>query len=82
LIKISPFITRENFAKHTKSVLIDFARTDFIDSASLGMLLVLREYVEKNEGTTTIELIICKKEVFEILEISNFSKLFSIPKAS
>jgi HptB-dependent secretion and biofilm anti anti-sigma factor len=72
----------QNIDEHTKSVLIDFARTDFIDSAALGMLLVLHEYVGKNEGKTTIELINCKKEVFEILEISNFSKLFSIPKAS
>jgi HptB-dependent secretion and biofilm anti anti-sigma factor len=70
----------QNLDEQTKAVIIDFAKTDFIDSAALGMLLVLRDHVEKNKQDITIELINCKKEVFEILEISNFSKLFTIRK--
>jgi HptB-dependent secretion and biofilm anti anti-sigma factor len=72
----------QNIDEKTKSIIIDFGRTDFIDSAALGMLLVLRDYTEQNDNINTIELINCKKEVFEILEISNFSKLFSIRKSS
>lgn len=44
------------------------------------MLLILREYIEESGKTIAIELINCRKEVFEILAISNFSKLFSIRK--
>jgi len=70
----------QNINEKTKAVLIDFGKTDFIDSAALGMLLILRDYAEQSGKTIAIELINCKKEVLEILEISNFSKLFSIRK--
>lgn len=66
----------------TKSIFVDFGKTDFIDSAALGMLLILREYIEKHGQAISIKLINCKKEVLEILEISNFAKLFSIQNST
>jgi anti-anti-sigma factor len=72
----------QNLEPQTKSILIDFGKTDFIDSAALGMLLILREYIEKHGQSITIKLINCKKEVLEILEISNFAKLFSIQNSA
>lgn len=70
----------QNLDDKKKVIIIDFAKTNFIDSAALGMLLILREYIEESGKTIAIELINCRKEVFEILAISNFSKLFSIRK--
>ena len=62
----------------TNQITIDFLRTRYIDSASLGMMLILREYVGKHcrVQENNIELINCTRDVIEILRVTNFEKLF------
>lgn len=59
-----------------KSYIIDLSGTDYMDSSALGMLLLLREYAGGDKGNIQIKN--CNSEIKEILEISNFDRLFSI----
>lgn len=54
---------------------LDFSATDYMDSSALGMLL-LRDYAGGDNAR--VELTKCQAEVKNILEISNFQKLFKI----
>lgn len=56
--------------------IIDFRDADYIDSSALGMLLLARDYAGGDNGK--IEIINCGAEIKNILEISNFQKLFKI----
>ena len=38
----------------TQNIRLDFARVDFIDSAGLGMLLLLRDTCDKNKKSLTL----------------------------
>jgi anti-anti-sigma factor len=58
------------------SYIIDMRNTDYMDSSALGMLLLLREHAGNNTGN--ISIINCNQEIKNILEISNFQKLFTI----
>lgn len=55
---------------------IDLARTDYMDSSALGMLLLLREHVQGGRGR--VRIVNCNSEIRKILEIANFDKLFEI----
>ena len=55
---------------------IDMRNTDYMDSSALGMLLLLREHVGDDRSKVTITN--CNEEIKNILEISNFNKLFEI----
>ena len=55
---------------------IDFSKVDYMDSSALGMLLLLRDYAGGNNAN--VELINCSSDISNILEISNFHKLFTI----
>ena len=70
----------EKIQSSTNRVTINFQRTRYIDSASLGMMLILREYVGKNCNVqeNNIELLHCSPDVAEILRVTNFEKLFVI----
>lgn len=59
-----------------KAVEVNLARTDYLDSSALGMLLVLRDKVGENKNAILIKNI--KPEVRKILEIANFDKLFTL----
>lgn len=54
---------------------IDLARTDYMDSSALGMLL-LREHVQGERSR--VRIVNCNPEIRKILEIANFDKLFEI----
>ena len=54
-------------------VLVDFAATTYIDSAALGMLLLLRDRVG---DARHIRLVNCKGQPDQVLRIANFHKLF------
>ena len=55
---------------------INFARVDYLDSSALGMLLLLRE---KAEGKgKRIVLSGLQGTVKQVLDIANFSKLFTL----
>lgn len=54
-------------------VVVDFASTTYIDSAALGMLLLLRDRVG---DARHIRLANCKGQPDQVLRIANFHKLF------
>jgi anti-anti-sigma factor len=53
---------------------VDLRGTEYIDSAALGMLLVLRE----SAGSATVRITNSRPAVRKILQIANFNTLFSI----
>jgi anti-anti-sigma factor len=58
------------------SYLIDLQAAEYMDSAALGMLLVLREHV--GNDAARIEIANCNPGVRKILAIAHFDRLFSI----
>jgi HptB-dependent secretion and biofilm anti anti-sigma factor len=54
-------------------VVVDFGSTTYIDSAALGMLLLLRDRVG---DARHIRLTNCKGQPDQVLRIANFHKLF------
>jgi len=66
----------ENDANTVRKISIDLARTDYIDSSALGMLLILRDKVDEDKDAITI--INAKPDVKKILQIANFDKLFTL----
>ncbi len=60
----------------TSYVVLDFSGVEYMDSSALGMLLLLKDYGDKENKR--IELINCQDTVREILDIVNFGKLFTI----
>lgn len=54
-------------------VVVDFSGTTYIDSAALGMLLLLRDRVGDPRH---IRLANCKGQPDQVLRIANFHKLF------
>jgi len=54
--------------------IVDLRSTEYIDSAALGMLLVLRE----SAGSATVRITNSRPAVRKILQIANFNTLFSI----
>lgn len=59
-----------------RSVTVDFAGVDYLDSSALGMLLMLRDKmggVSKEVGLTGV-----RGNVKQVLDIANFGKLFQI----
>lgn len=54
-------------------VVVDFGSTTYIDSAALGMLLLLRDRVG---DARQIRLANCKGQPDQVLRIANFHKLF------
>ncbi|MCQ3830486.1 STAS domain-containing protein [Microbulbifer elongatus] len=64
-----------------KVFLVDLAATDHLDSAALGMLLLLRDYcveVGREREQPTVELMNANAHVAHILTVSNFDRIFSI----
>lgn len=55
---------------------IDMSRTDYIDSAALGMLLLLRERAGGDSAKICISG--CQTDVRKVLEVSRFHQLFEI----
>ncbi|MDD2740832.1 MAG: STAS domain-containing protein [Rhodocyclaceae bacterium] len=59
-----------------KSIAVDFAGVDYLDSSALGMLLMLRD---KMSGVSKdVSLIGVQGNVKQVLDIANFGKLFRI----
>ncbi len=57
---------------------IDLSRAEYIDSAALGMLLLLREKAGGERAHITISG--CQGGVRQILEVSRFHQLFDIER--
>ncbi|MCW8931522.1 MAG: STAS domain-containing protein [Gammaproteobacteria bacterium] len=56
--------------------IIDMSSTEYVDSSALGMMLLLREHAGGDQANVTIKG--SRKEVKDILIVSNFDKLFTI----
>ena len=59
-----------------KTIQVDFAKVDHLDSSALGLLLLAREAA--SAVGATIELIHCTGMVAKVLEVATFSRLFAI----
>ncbi|NBO17628.1 MAG: anti-sigma factor antagonist [Proteobacteria bacterium] len=59
-----------------KALVVDFTEVDFIDSAGLGMLLLLRD--ECQARNIAISIAAAKGQVEKIFLISKFDQLFSM----
>ncbi len=55
---------------------IDMSGTEYVDSSALGMMLLLREHAGGDQAKVSVSG--CRKEVKDILIVSNFDKLFII----
>lgn len=57
-------------------VTVDLSGTDYMDSAALGMLLVLRERSGGDKADITLKG--CSEDIQKILDVSRFAELFKI----
>ncbi len=62
--------------KQTKTLILDFSRTSYLDSSALGMLVLVNKKAKANSIKTIIRG--AKDNAKEILEIANFDQLFKI----
>ena len=69
-------LLREMESKKLSQITIDLAGVDFVDSAALGMLLLLREVSTKKRAVVTISG--SQGQVRKMLEISKFGQLFKL----
>ncbi|AQQ67327.1 hypothetical protein Mag101_06530 [Microbulbifer agarilyticus] len=70
-----------NVSPAPKVFLVDLSATEHLDSAALGMLLLLRDYCAElsHEGEQPrVELMNANAHVSHILHVSNFDQIFSI----
>lgn len=66
----------DNISRYrVKQIIIDLAKTDYIDSAALGMLLILRD---KFTGRNTIQIKNARNDVKKILEVAHFDTMFAL----
>jgi len=63
-------------AADVQAIEIDLGSVDYLDSAALGMLLLVRD--QANNARKTVILSNCRGVVQQILDIANFKKLFTI----
>lgn len=71
--------TYEEILKNAKiidTINVDFKEVSYLDSSALGMLLLLRE--KAAELKITVNLIHVHGAVQQVLEVSNFGRLFNI----
>ena len=58
------------------SFVVNLSDTEYMDSSALGMLLLLKKYVETNGGQVTLTN--PQEGVSKVLAIANFDKVFDI----
>ncbi|MFT7185411.1 MAG: anti-anti-sigma factor [Pseudohongiellaceae bacterium] len=68
----------DNNDSSVKEYYIDMAKTSYLDSSALGMLLLLRDHAG---NSAVIKIINCNEDVFKIFQISNFEQMFEISAA-
>jgi len=68
---------RESYeGSKAKSIVIDLAGADYIDSSALGMLLMMREHTGGDANSIVLKN--CSQDIKTILSIANFQSLFKI----
>ena len=55
---------------------VDLSQTEYMDSAALGMLLVLKEYADEHQGKVVLQR--PSENIMKILNVANFDALFNI----
>jgi len=60
----------------TMEIVVNFNQTEYLDSAALGMLLVLRERAGGDRANIVLES--CHASVHQIIDITRFDRLFKI----
>lgn len=70
------FRTAQESAPRATEYIVDLARTEYMDSSALGMLLLLRDWATKRGGQVTLQR--PQALVRKILSIANFERIFSI----
>lgn len=58
------------------SYIIDLSETSYVDSAALGMLLLLRQKL--NGKFEKLKVIRCNTSIMEVFQVSNIDKLINI----
>jgi len=66
----------ESVGPKAQEYIIDLAKTEYMDSSALGMLLILRDYAGGDNAI--VKIINCSVDVNKTLAVSNFSSLFAI----
>ena len=69
-------VLRDQIAKGTKKLIVDFSQTEYIASAGLRVLLSTAKALQKLGGQ--IILFSMKPYVYEVFEISGFTQIFKI----
>ena len=67
---------KDQIAKGTKKIVVDFSQTEYIASAGLRVLLSIAKQLQKLSGQ--IVLFSMKPYVYEVFEISGFTQIFKI----
>ena len=67
-------------SKDIAHIRVEFADCDFVDSAALGMLLLLKERADQIPAE--LELANAKDQVLKVLELSRFQDLFQMTQDS
>lgn len=62
--------------KQTRTLILDFAKTAYLDSSALGMLVLINKRAKQNSINTIIRG--ARDNAREILLIANFDQLFEI----
>ncbi len=79
------FNSHRDFREATENVLldsavktlnVDLAQVEYLDSSALGMLLMLRDKIKASNRR--VALVNCRGPVKQVLEIANFAKLFDV----
>jgi anti-anti-sigma factor len=58
------------------NIVVDMGETSYVDSAALGMLLLLRDHAASTNSPVVIAN--CQGQPREVLRIANFDRLFKI----
>lgn len=62
--------------KQSNSVVLDMNKTQYMDSAALGMMLQLKEFADSQNSKVSIAN--ANKNIMQIMQIAHFDKLFTI----
>jgi len=67
--------THKNPKENVRYVL-DFSKTEHMDSSALGMLLLMRE--ELGNEDANVRIINCRENIKSLLEMASFHQLFDV----
>lgn len=63
------------------SFILDFNEVEYLDSSAMGMILLLKKFVDDRKGAI-LSIINCSHGNYGLFKIANFDKMFSIEEKS